>query len=118
MEENKPKQHSHKIAVNIYVALLKSFGAAMIKRKKVQYATNIYGYLHGIQFVFRVHYNKNCEFTRIDWQQTTESDLEAVKLFFDRVRNCINKIEPSTYDMFLPHELEVDITNLSINDCN
>ncbi|MCH7560031.1 MAG: hypothetical protein IIC67_01445 [Thaumarchaeota archaeon] len=62
------KINLYTVAERVYVALLKSCGSIISKRLELQYSTNIFGSLQGIQFVFRVHHNIKGEFTKIDWQ--------------------------------------------------
>jgi len=110
------------IAEKIYVALLLSSGATISKRTEKQYSTNIYGSLKGIEFMFRVHHNKTGEFTKIDRQRTTSSDLLAVKTFFDCIRKCIISIPSKSYASLVTTEVDADLTcdlsSLSITDSN
>ena len=73
----------------VYGAMLKELGAAITKEGKEQYADVFEGTLRGKTFKFRVHHNKQGEFTKIDWQIITREDLQDVRSLFDQIQKIL-----------------------------
>ena len=63
---------SRRLAITIYSAFLEEFGANINKPKEEQYADCIKGTQ---EFKFRIHHDKDGEFSTVDWQKVSRADL-------------------------------------------
>ena len=80
---------SRKQAITIYLAFLEEFGAKIEDQKDEQYADSIEGTLQGKKFKFRIHHNKDGEFSKIDWQKISREDFQEIKALFDKIKGII-----------------------------
>ena len=83
---------SRRLAIAIYSAFLEEFGAIIEKLKEEQYADSIEGTLQGKEFKFRIHHDKDGEFSKIDWQKVSRADFQEIKGIFDAIKGDITRL--------------------------
>ena len=96
MEEELQGLHDKYAAiVKLYQALLVQFGAE-VTVKQEQYCLSIIGIIDGVEFKFRVHHDKDGEFTKIDWQKAKQKELKDIKKLFDLLSTIFSSLNGAT----------------------